>query len=148
MYVQIPTPEFDCFEASNGIPTPEYDANDIVKNTDVGNIGTDKICTPSDDLDFSAVRLVGNNIPISSRLRKRDGTLDDGGLFGRDMLVLPDDVPLYKWGASSGLTKGKFIGRSDVNGQPPLFFIQSVPPDVFAIGKRQRVTCMLQYKRK
>lgn len=77
---------------------------------------------------------VGNNIPISSRLRKRDGTLDDGGLFGRDMLVLRDDVPLYKWGASSSLTKGKFIGRSDMNGQPPLLFIQSVPSDVFAIG--------------
>ncbi|CAC5417879.1 unnamed protein product [Mytilus coruscus] len=124
----------DCLEASNGIPTPEYDANEIFIKTEVGNVGTDKIYTPSHDLDFSAVRLVGNNIPISSRLRQRDGGLVNGGLFGRDMLLLPYNTLLYKWGAASGLTTGRYIGRREQIDQPPLFTIQSESPEVFAIG--------------
>lgn len=54
--------------------------------------------------------------------------------FSTDLMLLPSGVEVYKWGAGSGLTQGRFMGASfDSPGRHVLVHIQSDSANKFAI---------------
>lgn len=105
---------------------------------------TDRIITPSNEFDFSLIRLVGNDIQISTGLRNQHDQFVNGRVFGKDMFLLPPRTRVYKWGATSGLTYGTYEGRREQvrtyehegrieqRYQTPFFTIRSDGGEIFA----------------
>lgn len=96
------------------IDIPIHDCNNFSIHTQLGHVKIDKIYTPSEDLDFSAIKLAENDVKICSGLRNEKGNLVDGTLLSRDMRLVPLEQKLYKWGAKTGLTNGTFKGISEL----------------------------------
>lgn len=67
-----------------------------------------------EDIDIMVCQIMNRSITCKSGFRN-DSHLDsrcpfDGHVFSQDMISLPFGSEVYKWGAGSGLTKGKFAG--------------------------------------
>lgn len=108
------------------ISTPTHDCSDFIVHTQEENVKTDKIYTPSKDLDFSAIRLVENNVKICSGLINKEGNLVDGTLLSHDMRLVPYEQIFYKWGAKTGLTKGTFKGINEEENKSSVIEIENI----------------------
>lgn len=71
----------------------------IITNSEKETFATDQVLTPLNVMDFSAIRLVRNDIDITYGLKSQGARFVDGTVFGTDMM-LPTSTAVYKWGGN------------------------------------------------
>lgn len=83
-------------------------------------VSSEDIKIPSESLDFSVIQINQETLDVSLHggIKNKNGDYYPGKLLERDTITLPPGKAVYKWGAASKLTTGRYIGTFEDTEMP------------------------------